>query len=98
MWHCTRAATSSCTCTTLPDGSVLNGRPQDTVLHSMSAHTGGCAVNRRPDITACRLLTGVDVLPLFRLLYAQVAASCGALATALQLRKGLKHVRSLNQG
>ena len=41
----------------------------------------------------CPVLAGVDVLPLFRLLYAQVAASCSALATALQLRKGLKHVR-----
>ncbi len=40
----------------------------------------------------------MDVLPLFRLLYAQVAASCSALATALQLRKGLKHVRILRQG
>ena len=46
---------------------------------------------------SCCLLAGVDVLPLFRLLYAQVAASCSALATALQLRKGLKHVRILQR-
>ena len=50
------------------------------------------------DVLTCALFVlsaGVDVLPLFRLLYAQVAASCSALATALQLRKGLKHVRGL---
>jgi len=37
---------------------------------------------------------GVDVLPVFRLLYAQVAASCNGLAHALELRQGLKYVPS----
>jgi len=35
----------------------------------------------------------VDVLPIFRLLYAQVAASCNGLAHAIELRQGLKFVR-----
>ncbi len=37
---------------------------------------------------------GVDVLPIFRLLYAQVAASCNGIANALELRQGLKFVRT----
>ena len=40
----------------------------------------------------------MDVLPIFRLLYAQVAASCNGLAHALELRRGLKYVRQSHPG
>ena len=43
-------------------------------------------------LTSRTCATGVDVLPIFRLLYAQVAASCNGLAHALELRRGLKFV------
>ena len=44
-----------------------------------------------PILSGCA--AGVDVLPVFRLLCAQVAASCNGLAHALELRQGLKYVR-----
>ena len=44
-------------------------------------------------LTLFDFAAGVDVLPVFRLLYAQVAASCNGLAHALELRQGLKFVR-----
>ncbi len=39
------------------------------------------------------LFTGVDILPTLRVLFAEIAACCSSMASAMKFRKGLQRVK-----